>query len=144
MTTFQKARNAMMLGALAAVLAAPALASPAMQPVQEGNITYISGGIGDDEREQLHAGASEYNLKIINSDPTGHYTADTNLTIQSKDGRQMISAADTGPLFYAKLPAGRYTIDAVNHGQHHIQDVNVSSGKTQSIKMIWRDQNNQL
>src|SRR5580704_11840043 len=106
--TKHRIQTAAMAGIIAAALALPALADAegfgVLQPKQEGNVTYITGGIGDSEVDQLKAQSGNYNFQMINSDPTGHYTADTNLVIQSKDGREVIRVDNAGPLFYAQLP----------------------------------------
>jgi hypothetical protein len=115
-----------------------------MHPVQEGNMTYITGGVGDEERNALEAQAQYYNLKITNADKTGHYAADTNVTIQSKNGREMLSANDTGPLLYAKLPPGEYTITATNGDQRRVEKINVSATKSKDVELVWHDQGGEL
>ena len=49
---------------------------------------------------------------MVNSDATGHYVADTNLMIQSNDGQEVIQVNNAGPLFYANLEPGVYTVTA--------------------------------
>jgi hypothetical protein len=148
--------TATLAGIMAVALAAPAFAQGAystlpmpendgmryqqanLQPKQEGDVTYITGGIGDSEVDQLKSESVNYNFQMINSDPTGHYTADTNLVIQSKDGREMVRVDNAGPLFYAKLPPGEYTVDATNGAQHETKTVRVAASGHSEMHLIWR------
>lgn len=109
-----------------------------LQARQEGDVTYISGGIGDGEVDQLKAEERNYNFKMINSDPTGHYTADTNLVITSRDGREVIRVDNAGPLFLAQLPPGEYRVEATNGSQHETRNVRVSSSGRANVHLIWR------
>ena len=110
----------------------------ALEQHQEGNVTYISGGIGDAEKEQLNAEKQNYNFRMINSDPTGHYTADVGLTIESRDGREVIRVAGAGPLFYAQLPPGSYRVTAVSGGQEETRNVKVSAGTPTDVHLVWK------
>ena len=156
-------RIAALAGVVAAALAAPAFAQGAYSPVpatqndgmryqyqqqdmqtslqqkQEGDVTYITGGIGDSEVDQLKSQEANYNFQMINSDPTGHYTADTDLVIQSKDGHEMIRVNDAGPLFYAQLPPGVYTVEATHDGRTETKTIRISAkGQPAKAVMIWR------
>jgi hypothetical protein len=122
--------------------AAPALANfeSLSQPVRgDGDITYISGGVGADEIDALKTVAKDYNLRIINANQRGHFTADTNLTITTKDGREVISADNTGPLFYAQLPPGEYTIKATSGDQQTVRNIKISAGRPINVSLIWQE-----
>jgi hypothetical protein len=155
-------RIAALAGTIAAALAMPAFAQGAygtvptpqndgmryqnqqsqqtgLQPKQEGDVTFITGGIGDSEVDQLKSQADNYNFQMINSDPTGHYTADMDLVIQSKDGREMVRVNDAGPLFYAQLPPGEYKVEATHDGRTETKTVRISAhGAPAKTVMIWR------
>jgi len=119
--------------------AVPAMAdSVNAQPMQEGNVTYISGGIGLDERKALLSSAKNYNLEITNANKAGQFAADTNLVITSKNGREMINIVGVGPLFYASLPIGEYIIQETNGDQHEVRNVKISARKPTDIHMIWK------
>jgi hypothetical protein len=138
MNTKRKIQSALLAGVMAASFAVPAMASPMMQPVHEGDATFITGGIGADEQQALEASAKNYNLEITNANKAGDFTADTNFQITSKNGREMISATNTGPLFYAKLPAGEYTIRATNGDQQIMRHVKVSTNRPEDMHLIWK------
>jgi hypothetical protein len=133
--------SAVLTGIMAAGFIAPAAADSVamMRPVQAGDVTYISGGIGSDDQQALKAEAKNYNLAITSSDKTGDFAASTDLVITGKQGHEMIRVDSAGPLFYARLPAGDYTIEATNGTQHETRKVKVSTGKQADVHLIWQE-----
>jgi len=130
--------HSLLIAALAAGLAIPAFADDAgLQPVHSGNITYVTGGFGQSEQHALKAAAKDYNLEITNAIKSGAFTSGTNLLIQSAKGDKVLSVSDTGPLFYAKLPPGRYTIHAINGDETRVRDVTIGERKSADLHLIW-------
>lgn len=79
--------------------------------VEKSNgITYLSGGIGDEELAQLKAQEETYNLRLQISGPYGAYLSDVWMTL-SADGKTLVSMNDAGPYVYMLVPAGKYQID---------------------------------
>ena len=141
MLTQRNVQSALLAAAMAAGIAAPALADTMLlRPVHDGGVTYITGGIGAAERHALDDAARNYNLRISNANRAGDFTTDTDLTIQTKNGHEMLHVAATGPLFYARLPAGDYIIRATNSGQQRVRDVTVASAKSTDLHLIWPQQ----
>jgi len=138
MTSHQKMPRALLAAIMATALSAPALADEMMpQPVHQGDVTYISGGVGLGEQHALEAAARNYNLEITNADRKGEFTAGTNLVIQSNSGHDMIKATNTGPLFYAKLPPGEYTIQATSGHQRRVRHVKIAAKGSTDVHLIW-------
>jgi len=109
----------------------------AMPPQQAGNVLYVSGGIGDDELDAMKAQASQYNFRMINSDRTGHYAADTEVMIQGRDGGEVLHLQDAGPLLYVRLPPGSYKVTASNSGQQQAKNIKVSASMPTNVHLIW-------
>ena len=134
----RKTPRAVLAVAVAAGFAIPAFADlPQPQPKHHGAITYVSGGIGLSEQHALEAEAHRYNLAITNANKAGDFTVDTALVIREKNGHAVLRVADTGPLFYAKLPAGDYVIHAMNDGQKRTQEVKIASNRATDVHLIW-------
>jgi hypothetical protein len=130
--------RAVLLAAFAAGAASPALAAVGPLPsTHNGNVAYVTGGFGSNERHALEKTAKDYNLEITNAIKDGEMTAGTDLAIQSAKGRSVLRVADTGPLFYAKLPPGRYTIHATNGKENRVRDVSISAKRPADIHLIW-------
>jgi uncharacterized protein YfaP (DUF2135 family) len=110
----------------------------APQPVQEGSASYVTGGIGEDERAALESERHDYDLHVTNSDPSGAFMADTSITIRGKgQNGDVIQASGTGPLFYAQLPPGHYTIQANNGGQEITRKVDISEHNSKDVHLVW-------
>ena len=106
--------------------------------MQQNNITYVTGGIGDDEKAALDAAKGNYNLHIINANPDGAYVSNVHLSIADKTGTEVFSS-DAGPIFYAKIPNGRYSVTATHNDQTKKQNLTISSQtKASHINFVWK------
>jgi hypothetical protein len=93
-------------------------ASAATAPQQQNGITYLNGGVGQDEQNAMKAFKADYNLQLtFATKQSGAYRSDVQLDIADAKGASVLSVANTGPLFYAKLPAGTYRISAAAQGK---------------------------
>jgi len=80
--------------------------------VMSGNgVSYINGGIGDEEVAELKAKASEFNLHVLLTAPQGEYLSDAQLRLLDVNGTVLVSVNNAGPYFYAHLQPGNYTIE---------------------------------
>jgi len=133
-------KTALLTMLLTIASAAPAMAAVEdLQTVYRGDIIYMSGGVGLTERDAMKAKAHDFNLLVSNADKKGMFTADTNVTLTSKKGNEEITVKSTGPLFYAKLPPGKYTLKAENGDQKITRTVRVAEGKPTDVHLIWKD-----
>lgn len=85
-----------------------------LEVMKLGDITYINGGIGDEETAQLKSQIGRYNLQIMLSAPNGEYISDVRVRILDTAGTALLDVADAGPYLYAHLPAGEYTLETYN------------------------------
>ena len=125
-------RTVLVTAAVAAsfVLATRASALPPTQPYgiethSAGSINYMSGGVGDEERAAMRSMGTNYNLKLANTLPDGSYVGNVDLTIADSRGTPVLNTTTQGPLFYAMLPQGQYTITARANGQTVQRSLNV-------------------
>lgn len=91
---------------------------PAVAPevTKQGQIAYVSGGVGDEEQKRLEESARDFNLKITFAGASGAYGGGSRVEVRDKAGSTVIDAESRGPLFYAKLPPGSYTVSAAGAG----------------------------
>lgn len=113
-----------------------AIEPPAEQTV--GDITYITGGIGERETKELRAERQKYDLRVINAGKKGAFIGEANLIIRDSKGEEVLNV-DAGPLFYASMPAGRYTVE-VEKSDEGVQkkSVTVKSGKQETLRFFWK------
>ena len=77
-----------------------------------------------------------YNLRIMNVDKAGHFSGDTRIIISDLQQNVLLDA-ESGPIFYANLPKGRYIVEG--HGQEKMKKQTVSIGNTKPahIRFVW-------
>lgn len=124
-----------LIGVSATALLMGSTAFAQLTPVQSGDITYVTGGIGRDEVDALKATQGAYNLHVMSSSISGHFVGDTNLTLIDHKGTPVLTA-DAGPIFYAKLPAGTYTVEAAHEGIVKKQRVTVGT-RSARVNFAW-------
>lgn len=132
------------VGALLAVQAAP-LAYGQMagmpfqiQPQTQGNVTYVSGGIADDWQQAMESQRGQYNLHLLFAQiGTGAYFANLPVQITDSSGNTVLSAVSQGPFFYARLPAGRYTVTASHLGQSITRTASVPAHGSVDLDYRW-------
>jgi hypothetical protein len=132
--------------ALAALAAAPAFAaldSHAMLPAprHHGDITYLTGGVGQDEARAMRREAARYPLELLFVARQGKhddFLADMPVTIRNANGRTVFRGRSDGPYFLAKLPAGRYTVTSKNRGERVTRHVAVKDHGTQRVVFEWK------
>jgi hypothetical protein len=66
----------------------------------------------------MRALRADYNLQLtFATRQTGAYRSDVQLDIADAKGASVLSVANTGPMFFAKLPPGTYRISAAAEGK---------------------------
>lgn len=88
---------------------------PVLTSVQTSDgISYITGGIGDEELAALKAQEDNYNAHLLLATVSGEYMGDVALSFTDKGGNEVLKVDSAGPLFYVNLPAGVYNIEATS------------------------------
>jgi hypothetical protein len=104
---------------------------------QENGISYISGGAGSDEADALNRMSSQFNLKLTMTVPSGQFTTPAALRIEDAAGTTALEIRPSGPLFFAKMPAGQYVIQATAEGQTLTKKVTVPASGLEAVAMTW-------
>jgi hypothetical protein len=114
----------------------------AIEEKQYQGVSYMSGGIGEGEREALRQLEKNYNLKIVYALAEGNYLALVDTVVKDAQGKTVLATTAQGPWLYARLEAGRYTITATTlQGQTQEKPVQVQPQGRQEVTMTWkRDQ----
>lgn len=105
--------------------------------VMVGNVSYVSGGVGEESRERLNAFSSAFNLRLLLASKSGEFIGDVRVTIADAKGRVVLEAVSEGPIFMANLPPGSYEVTASSGEQPYRQKVAVSKGKQASLHFRW-------
>lgn len=90
----------------------------------------LSGGVGDEEREAMKQEYDEYNLHLAFAEKSpeskkAEFVSDVDVAIRDAKGREVWQGKADGPMLFAKLPPGRYTVSASYEGKTKQKTVQV-------------------
>lgn len=124
---------------LATALATASAVHAQADRVQEANgITFVSGGIGADSRENLAAREKSYNFKLVLTlEGSGTFVSDARVTLSAAGGRTLLEHVTEGPLFLAGLPAGAYVVTATFRNVTHTRKFQVRADRLHTEYMRW-------
>ena len=112
-----------------------------VQQQQQNGITYLSGGIGEDEARAIQQ-TQGYNLHMtFATGVENKYVPDVNLVIQKDPGQPVLTLSEAGPLVYVQLPPGKYTVIATRHGEERRDTAEVGSGAARNLVFHWGSEN---
>ncbi|CAI8917642.1 Carboxypeptidase regulatory-like domain-containing protein [Pseudomonas sp. IT-347P] len=137
------------IAAVAALLFPVMLQAASLEPVdsaavqvqqqQQNGVTYVAGGIGEDEAKAIQQ-STGYNLHMTFAvGEQDEYTADVDVTIQQSSGQTLLTLNHTGPLVYVQLPPGKYTVVATRNGETRRDVTDVGSGTPRNLVFHWND-----
>ena len=113
---------------------ASALAANGEAVKQSGDISYVSGGVGDESLERVGALEMGFNVKLVFALQNGEYLSDVKVVIADAVGKPLLEAVAEGPVFLAKLPAGRYELRATVGDVTRMQRLRV--GAKEGLKTV--------
>lgn len=127
----------------ATMSSALAVSAPLPPAHVQGDISYLSGGIGKDEARTILTAARDYPLALEFA-PVAHgrhvlktgNPAAVPVVIRNLQGRVVLSASSEGPFMLVKLPAGRYLISATHDGKIERRHVWVT-GEPRLVVFEW-------
>lgn len=131
------------LGAAGAAYAADPAGLP---PIQiQGEVSFLSGGVGEDEATAFRQAAPAYPLELQfaqQARPRDEFLADVKVAIRNRSGSLILDTSTDGPFLLAKLPAGNYRIEAEYRGETKTQAVEIRPGKHQRAVFVWTARTN--
>jgi hypothetical protein len=116
--------------------APPATATPAVR--KAGEISYLTGGVGKPEREQLKALEKDFNLKLVFSEADGKFLANVRVVVSDAKGRKLLEDVADGPFFLARMPAGEYRVAATFAGKAQTRNIQVVAGRLHTEHLRWK------
>jgi hypothetical protein len=112
---------------------------PAVQ--RQGNVEFVTGGIGQSESDSMKAAEKNYPLSLVfakRMQGENAYASDVPVTIKDSKGTTVLKTTTTGPFLLVKLPAGQYKISATNDGKEQTHDASVQGPGSARIVFEWR------
>ena len=112
-----------------------------LQPQTVNGVTFVSGGVGDREKEEMLSIKKEYNLHLLFVDKgTGAYMSGIRVKILDAKGTTILDSVSNGPFFYVQLNPGKYRITASVYDQEQTQPTVISAKKTVSKTFYFKAQ----
>lgn len=126
------------LVSLAGMLIVPALSFAIPQPQTYGNIVYLTGGFGIDEREAIRDVAKAYNLHLaFTTGKEGTYVASVAVAVVDKHGNTVLQESEAGPWMLAQLPPGTYHINVDWEGKPQRRTVSIADSAQRHLIFHW-------
>lgn len=124
---------------IATVLAPSLSVSAASIPLQDYHgVKYVTGGVGQDERDYLKSVQDQFNLGMMFAASGGAFLSSVRVVVQNSRGETILDAVADGPYLYAALPAGSYTVSASVDQQSQQRLVKVGIGRFTRADFHWR------
>ena len=106
-----------------------------LTPQTTGQISYVCGGVAQDEQQALNTEAHNYNLSLLfTQGPRGEYLADVDVQI-TRHGKEVASFRADGPRCLIKAPPASYNVIATYQGT--TKRVTVQTGSTRNVQLNW-------
>ncbi|KUZ13892.1 carboxypeptidase-like regulatory domain-containing protein [Burkholderia diffusa] len=144
----QYLRNVSRFAAAAALAAGFAVAAPGAYAQsdglpaasQQGDVSYVSGGIGKDQSTAFERNEAAWPLALRFTGKGGEYLADVHVRIVDGKGTELLATDARGPYMLVKLPPGRYTVHASYQGSDESRAVTVGAKGGAKAAFQWSAQ----
>ncbi|MBI3145388.1 MAG: carboxypeptidase regulatory-like domain-containing protein [Pseudogulbenkiania sp.] len=136
------AQKSWLPGLLLALLlgAGPAMAdeTEALPKAQtQGQVAFLSGGIGAEEAEAMKAVRQDYNLQLLFAGKgSGEYLAHVAVVVRNARGDAVLDTVADGPYLYARLPSGQYQVSASYNDQSQTRKVRLGR-RSSALAFYW-------
>jgi hypothetical protein len=104
-----------------------------------GGISYVSGGFGEEERENLRAMSKNDNLELSFALQNKNYLSGAKMVIKDGHGKDVLETVSEGPLLSVKIPEGSYTVEATAMGQTLVQTAHVPPEGQAQLYSAWKE-----
>lgn len=108
----------------------------------QGNISFITGGIGSDESSAIFAAAKKWALLIemseIDRSGRGVWIAGVDIRVLDAKQQTLLETICDGPLMLLNAPSGQYIVEASYQGKLLKRSVILKEGDSQKLTLFWR------
>ncbi len=107
---------------------------------EQGAVSFVSGGIGQDEVAAFRRNEAAWPLALRFTGAGGEFVADVHVRIANASGAEVLKTDASGPYMLVKLPPGRYTVTATYQGHDEARTVTVPAKGSVTEAFAWRAQ----
>lgn len=139
-TLIHKVATAATLGALMAG-GAFAQAAATLPPLhRNGQVEYLSGGIGKDEATAIESASRQWPLALefaVKDKKHADFVANVDLVVRDAKGHTALQATSDGPFLLARLAPGHYTVDATLADKTLHKQVSINHARPAKVVFVW-------
>jgi len=103
----------------------------------QGDVSYVSGGVGQDESKALERERSHWPLSMQFTGAGSDFLADVHVRIVDVHNNEVLHADSLGPFMLVKLRPGRYTVHATYKNRDQTKTVNIASKGSTQAAFYW-------
>lgn len=111
--------------------------APVIKERSQGEVKYLVGGVGLEERDYMSSLSGNYNLKLVFAVASREYLAEVKVVILDPQGKTYVTTTADGPWMMVKLPQGSYLVQATAGGQTLVQKCSIGKGM-QVLNFHWK------
>lgn len=129
----------LLLAALSSAAGAADAAMPFATQTQ-GAVSFISGGIADEDRAILQPLARKHNVRMAFATTSGEYLSDIRVVMKDTKGKTVLETVSDGPCLLVDAPPGKYSVAAYRLEQRPmVKPVNVSGKRSAGLHFYWTE-----
>ncbi len=107
---------------------------------QQGDISFVSGGVGLDESTALRQAESQWPLSLRFTGSGSDFLADVHVRVVDAHSGEVLSATSRGPYMLVRLRPGRYTVHAQYKESDQSRAVTIPAKGTTKAAFYWNTQ----
>lgn len=105
---------------------------------RQNDITFVSGGVSDQEQKVMQSLSGKFNLKLtFATEKQGKYLSDVRVHILDAQNNTLLDTLSAGPIFLADLDPGTYTVEASGFGQDYRETAKITDQKQAHLMFRW-------
>ncbi|MES2502171.1 MAG: carboxypeptidase-like regulatory domain-containing protein [Pseudomonadota bacterium] len=105
-----------------------------------GNVTYLTGGIGEEESSAIKEASKNYLLELVfvqKLKEVESYLSDVKVSILDAEKNSVLEVVTDGPFLLVNLPSGAYVVNAEFKGISKKQKVNIVTNQHKKLVFWW-------
>lgn len=106
----------------------------------QGDIEFVSGGVGTDESHALERTRSQWPLGLNFTGSGSDYLADVQVRIVDSHNADVLNTTSQGPYMLVRLKPGPYTVHASYKGNEQSKAVTVAAKSNTTTTFDWSSQ----
>lgn len=108
------------------------------QTQTQGDVSFVSGGVGLDESTALRAAQHQWPLSLRFTGPASAYVSNVHVQIVDGKGATVLDTTSKGPYMLVRLRPGRYTVHASYSGVDRSRSVTVRGNGSARASFAWQ------